>query len=210
MLFTGDHLMQGSTVVIDPPDGDMAVYLDSLRMLPERLPEMEWLAPGHGFLLDQPCSAIRQLLQHRDRREAAAGKLEDEPQKDAWRRPVQRQAGRIVDLDTPAAQLGRNPPGKFAIGGDEGGGGARRLKLATEQQRDRHRLLLRADAVKACEPVERIRRLRRQPAPSVRSTRRAQRFADQANPPSAGTLSRQGWVGEGSVGGCYSGEQREV
>ena len=27
MLFTGDHVMQGSTVVINPPDGDMRVYL---------------------------------------------------------------------------------------------------------------------------------------------------------------------------------------
>jgi glyoxylase-like metal-dependent hydrolase (beta-lactamase superfamily II) len=26
-LFTGDHVMQGSTVVINPPDGDMAAYL---------------------------------------------------------------------------------------------------------------------------------------------------------------------------------------
>src|SRR4051812_27938283 len=30
MLFSGDHIMQGSTVVIRPPDGDMQQYLDSL------------------------------------------------------------------------------------------------------------------------------------------------------------------------------------
>ena len=29
-LFTGDHIMDGSTVVIAPPDGDMAAYLESL------------------------------------------------------------------------------------------------------------------------------------------------------------------------------------
>ena len=32
-LFTGDHVMQASTVVINPPDGDMAAYIASLREL---------------------------------------------------------------------------------------------------------------------------------------------------------------------------------
>ena len=31
MLFSGDHIMQGSTVVIRPPDGDMAAYLGPAR-----------------------------------------------------------------------------------------------------------------------------------------------------------------------------------
>jgi glyoxylase-like metal-dependent hydrolase (beta-lactamase superfamily II) len=70
LLFTGDHLMQGSTVVIDPPDGDMAVYLASLRGLPQRLPAMAWLAPGHGFLMDRPVERIERLLAHRLAREA--------------------------------------------------------------------------------------------------------------------------------------------
>lgn len=69
LLFTGDHLMQGSTVVIDPPDGDMAVYLHSLRSLPERLPGMAWLAPGHGFMMAHPQRAIAHLLKHRQARE---------------------------------------------------------------------------------------------------------------------------------------------
>jgi glyoxylase-like metal-dependent hydrolase (beta-lactamase superfamily II)/8-oxo-dGTP pyrophosphatase MutT (NUDIX family) len=70
LLFTGDHLMQGSTVVIDPPDGDMAVYLASLRGLPQRLPTLAWLAPGHGFLMDRPVERIERLLAHRLAREA--------------------------------------------------------------------------------------------------------------------------------------------
>lgn len=69
MLFTGDHVMQGSTVVIDPPDGDMAAYLASLAALPQRLPLLECLAPGHGFLIDRPHFAIERLLQHRRTRE---------------------------------------------------------------------------------------------------------------------------------------------
>jgi len=68
LLFTGDHLMQGSTVVINPPDGDMAAYLESLRQLRER--PLQWLAPGHGFVVAQPRVAIDQLIAHRLAREA--------------------------------------------------------------------------------------------------------------------------------------------
>ncbi|MGV3654407.1 MAG: MBL fold metallo-hydrolase [Noviherbaspirillum sp.] len=67
LLFTGDHIMQGSTVVINPPDGDMAVYLASLRAIREM--DLEWLAPGHGFLMDQPRQRIDRLLAHRFARE---------------------------------------------------------------------------------------------------------------------------------------------
>jgi glyoxylase-like metal-dependent hydrolase (beta-lactamase superfamily II) len=68
ILFTGDHIIQGSTVVIDPPDGDMAAYLSSLdSLLRERL---DCLAPGHGTLIPHPHAAIQALIQHRLRREA--------------------------------------------------------------------------------------------------------------------------------------------
>jgi len=67
-LFTGDHVMQGSTVVINPPDGDMAAYLQALRALLDE--DLEWLAPGHGFLVAEPHAVLRALIQHRLRREA--------------------------------------------------------------------------------------------------------------------------------------------
>jgi|CXWL01.1.fsa_nt_gi glyoxylase-like metal-dependent hydrolase (beta-lactamase superfamily II)/8-oxo-dGTP pyrophosphatase MutT (NUDIX family) len=67
-LFTGDHVMQGSTVVINPPDGDMAAYLAALRALLDV--DIEWLAPGHGFLVGEPHAALRGLIAHRLRREA--------------------------------------------------------------------------------------------------------------------------------------------
>ena len=67
-LFTGDHVMQGSTVVINPPDGDMAVYLEALRGLLEL--DIEWLAPGHGFLVARPHEVVRALIKHRLAREA--------------------------------------------------------------------------------------------------------------------------------------------
>ncbi len=68
LLFTGDHVMQSSTVVINPPDGNMAAYVDSLRALTER--DLDWLAPGHGFLMAQPREAIESIISHRLRREA--------------------------------------------------------------------------------------------------------------------------------------------
>jgi glyoxylase-like metal-dependent hydrolase (beta-lactamase superfamily II)/8-oxo-dGTP pyrophosphatase MutT (NUDIX family) len=68
MLFTGDHVMQTSTVVIGPPDGDMTAYLDSLRALLKV--ELSWFAPGHGFLMAQPHKALEGIVAHRLRREA--------------------------------------------------------------------------------------------------------------------------------------------
>ena len=67
-LFTGDHIIQGSTVVIDPPDGDMGAYLKSLESLLRE--PLDQLAPGHGTLIPRPHEAIRGLIQHRLRREA--------------------------------------------------------------------------------------------------------------------------------------------
>lgn len=68
VLFTGDHVMQGSTVVINPPDGDMAAYLASLHALAAL--ELDALAPGHGFLIGTPQAAMARLVAHRLGREA--------------------------------------------------------------------------------------------------------------------------------------------
>lgn len=67
MLFTGDHVMQGSTVVINPPDGDMRAYLRSLeRLLGE---DIAVIAPGHGYLIGAPHKEVRRLIAHRLGRE---------------------------------------------------------------------------------------------------------------------------------------------
>jgi len=68
LLFTGDQVMQGSTVVINPPDGDMSAYLSALQGLMEE--DLDWLAPGHGFLVAQPKQVLAALIAHRLRREA--------------------------------------------------------------------------------------------------------------------------------------------
>lgn len=67
LLFTGDHIMQGSTVVINPPDGDLRTYLSSLRRLKEL--DVEYFAPGHGFLMDKPHDVVDRILAHRLARE---------------------------------------------------------------------------------------------------------------------------------------------
>ena len=67
LLFSGDHIMQGSTVVINPPDGDMKAYLESLYDL---LAEpVRYIAPAHGFLMGRPESVIDYLITHRLARE---------------------------------------------------------------------------------------------------------------------------------------------
>ncbi|MBS0337978.1 MAG: MBL fold metallo-hydrolase [Proteobacteria bacterium] len=67
MLFTGDHVMQGSTVVINPPDGNMLAYFASLEMLLAE--DLAILAPGHGYLIGRPHKEVRRLIAHRLGRE---------------------------------------------------------------------------------------------------------------------------------------------
>jgi glyoxylase-like metal-dependent hydrolase (beta-lactamase superfamily II) len=66
-LFSGDHVMNGSTVVIRPPDGDMNAYLAQL----ERLKSMRLraIAPGHGDLITDPIAKLDEYLAHRKLRE---------------------------------------------------------------------------------------------------------------------------------------------
>ncbi len=67
MLFSGDHIMQGSTVVINPPDGDMLAYLKSLALLLNE--DIRYIAPGHGFLMGDPHGIVDYLTTHRLARE---------------------------------------------------------------------------------------------------------------------------------------------
>ena len=69
LLFSGDHIMNGSTVVIAPPDGDMAAYLASLERL--KAYALRAIAPGHGDVIDDPAAKIAEYLSHRLAREAA-------------------------------------------------------------------------------------------------------------------------------------------
>ena len=66
-IFTGDHVIDGSTVVINPPDGDMKHYLESLAKLKVLQPDA--LVPGHGELINDPARAIDWIVDHRLDRE---------------------------------------------------------------------------------------------------------------------------------------------
>jgi glyoxylase-like metal-dependent hydrolase (beta-lactamase superfamily II) len=69
LLFSGDHIMSGSTVVIAPPDGDMAAYLAALDRV--RGIDLDAIAPGHGPFIDEPAPVIEQYITHRLARERA-------------------------------------------------------------------------------------------------------------------------------------------
>jgi glyoxylase-like metal-dependent hydrolase (beta-lactamase superfamily II) len=69
MLFSGDHIMEGSTVVIRPPDGDMALYLAQLERLKGLRPRLRTIAPGHGRPIEHPAAKIDEYLAHRAMRE---------------------------------------------------------------------------------------------------------------------------------------------
>ncbi len=67
MLFTGDHIMSGSTVVIVPPSGDMKAYIESLRLLLDY--PIRSMGPGHGAVIEDPEEAVNWLVNHRLKRE---------------------------------------------------------------------------------------------------------------------------------------------
>ncbi|MBS0507454.1 MAG: MBL fold metallo-hydrolase [Proteobacteria bacterium] len=88
LLLSGDHILNGSTTVIDPPDGNMADYLDSLDRLDALCLEhgVDFILPAHGYVLGEARAAIARLKAHRLAREAKvlaamqalpAGSMED-------------------------------------------------------------------------------------------------------------------------------------
>jgi recombination protein RecT len=72
LLFSGDHVLNGSTTVVDPPDGDMTAYLESLDNLLAacRQHGIEFILPAHGYVLGFAAEAIAHLKAHRLQREA--------------------------------------------------------------------------------------------------------------------------------------------
>jgi glyoxylase-like metal-dependent hydrolase (beta-lactamase superfamily II) len=66
-LLTGDHIMDGSTVVIGPPDGNMTSYINSLEKLSNY--DIDCFAPGHGNYMYEPDKTIESIIRHRLTRE---------------------------------------------------------------------------------------------------------------------------------------------
>ncbi len=67
-LLTGDHIMDGSTVVIAPPDGNMTEYINSLKLLEDY--DIDYFAPGHGNYMEEPSKTIQSIIRHRLSRES--------------------------------------------------------------------------------------------------------------------------------------------
>ena len=67
-LLTGDHIMDGSTVVIAPPDGNMTEYINSLKLLEDY--DIDYFAPGHGNYMEEPSKTIQSMIRHRLSRES--------------------------------------------------------------------------------------------------------------------------------------------
>jgi glyoxylase-like metal-dependent hydrolase (beta-lactamase superfamily II) len=67
-VFTGDHVLGRGTTMVEWPGGDMAAYLDSLRLLLDLRPER--LYPGHGPPVADAVDRVEGYLAHRQEREA--------------------------------------------------------------------------------------------------------------------------------------------
>jgi glyoxylase-like metal-dependent hydrolase (beta-lactamase superfamily II) len=67
LLFTGDHVLEGVSPVILPPDGDMSAYLHSLDKLQSR--DFDRIAPGHGGIMERGKEVLAALRAHRLARE---------------------------------------------------------------------------------------------------------------------------------------------
>jgi glyoxylase-like metal-dependent hydrolase (beta-lactamase superfamily II) len=68
-LISGDNVVGFGSVLIDPPEGDMRAYLDSLRRMRE-LPNLSVLFGGHGPAVANPYEKIDEYISHRLEREA--------------------------------------------------------------------------------------------------------------------------------------------
>lgn len=62
-LFTGDHIMEGSTVIIE----DATAYLNSLYLVGDL--DVDRIEPGHGNAIDDAAGAITEYIDHRLERE---------------------------------------------------------------------------------------------------------------------------------------------
>lgn len=71
LLLSGDHILNGSTTVINPPDGNMSAYLDSLDRLDAACARLriDYILPAHGHVLPEARQAIARLKAHRLQRE---------------------------------------------------------------------------------------------------------------------------------------------
>ena len=68
-LLSGDHVMDWSSSLVSPPDGDLRSFMETSR----RLRDLQGLTffPSHGGALTDPSGRLGWLISHRESREAA-------------------------------------------------------------------------------------------------------------------------------------------
>ena len=75
VLFTGDHVLNGTTTVVNPKrGGDMVQYLASLDRL-RKIKRLSRIGPGHGDVIDNPYEVLDEYVAHRKMRERQILKL---------------------------------------------------------------------------------------------------------------------------------------
>src|SRR5918995_1134527 len=67
LLFTGDTVLGTGSVFIQPGEGSLLAYLESLRRLREL--ELEAILPGHGPVVWEPRAKLDEYIEHRLERE---------------------------------------------------------------------------------------------------------------------------------------------
>lgn len=80
VLFTGDHVLNGTTTVVNPQrGGDMVEYLASLERL-RKIKRVYRICPGHGDVMEDPAAVLDAYVKHRKMRERQIVKLlKDKP-----------------------------------------------------------------------------------------------------------------------------------
>jgi len=74
LVFGGDLVATEGYIIVDPPDGDMAQYLASLRRVKEHFASTGdprgFLLPGHGAAIEAPLAHLEMYIGHRLARES--------------------------------------------------------------------------------------------------------------------------------------------
>jgi glyoxylase-like metal-dependent hydrolase (beta-lactamase superfamily II) len=66
-MFTGDTVLGRGTSIVDPPEGDMALYMSSLSRMLALAPRV--IYPGHGPAVWSPAEKLKEYIEHRRLRE---------------------------------------------------------------------------------------------------------------------------------------------
>ena len=96
-ILAGDLVSTVSTIVIDPPEGHLGTYLQSLERVRELMSEGEVLHPAHGPVAAEGRRVLERYIEHRVRREDALVRaLEERPK-------VEEELVRLVYADVDEA-----------------------------------------------------------------------------------------------------------